>query len=178
MVSIRLEDAGGKYHRFARGINAAAMRELQPEMELTARDVVTKHFVGPVGVESKKRPLATKIVSRTGTLENSVAALRTGLAKKGIVAGIKMGGSGIPYARGLEEGATISHPGSTKLQVFKVPGSSRPIFTRKTRAHLIQIRARHPLRKTMKRWKKRHLVALNRGAGQAAEKVGLKAKVS
>jgi len=173
MARIPLAKAGSVYSRFARGINAAAMRELAPLMDETARDVITKHFVsgGP-----RKKPLATKIVSRTGTLASTVAALPTRLAKRGIEAGIKM--SGI-QARGLEEGNLISHPGNVgKLQVFKPKGSKRTVFTRKTRAHLIPIRKRAPLIKTMKRWRKRHLAALNRGAGQAAKAVGLKAKVS
>jgi len=139
---------------------------------------VTRHFIqgGP-----KTKPRATKIVSRTGALEASVDKLKTKLSRKGIEAGIKMGGPGLPQAAGLEakEGALISHPGNVgKLQVFKPKGSKRTVFTRKTRPHLIRIRGRQPLRKTMRRWRKEHLAALNRGAGQAAEKVGLKAKVS
>jgi hypothetical protein len=173
MARIPLAKAGSTYKRFARGINAAGIRELNPVMEETARDVVTKHFVsgGP-----DKKPLKTKIVSRSGALAGSVGALPTKLTRRGIEAGIKMAGV---QARGLEEGATISHPGNVgKLQVFKVKGSRRPIFTRKTRAHLISIRKRAPLKKTMRRWRKRHLEALNRGVGRAATSVGLKAKVS
>ena len=172
-MAIPLAKAGATYRRFARGINAAAVRELVPVMKETARDVITKHFVsgGP-----DKKPLATKIVSRTGTLAGTVGPLPTRLTRRGIEAGIKMSGV---QARGLEEGALISHPGSVgPLQVFKPKGSKRFVFTRKTRAHLIPIRKRAPLIKTMRRWRKRHLEALNRGAGQAAKAVGLKAKVS
>lgn len=173
MAQIPLAKAGSIYRRFARGINAAAMRELVPVMEATARDVITKHFVsgGP-----GRKTLATKIVSRTGQLASTVAPIKSRLTQRGIEAGIKM--SGI-QARGLEEGALISHPGSVgPLQVFKPKGSKRMVFTRRTRAHLIPIRKRAPLIKTMRRWRKRHLAALNRGAGQAAKAVGLKAKVS
>lgn len=178
MARIPLAKAGATYHRFAAGINAAGIRELNPVMKETARDVVTKHFVGPVGTESKKKPLATKIVSRSGNLAASVGPLKTTLTRRGIQAGIKMGGSGLPYAPGLEDGALVSHPGNVgKLQVFKVKGSRRPIFTRKTRAHLIPIRKREPLKKTMKRWRPKHLAALNRGVGAAAKAVGLEAKV-
>lgn len=170
---IPIAKAGKIYRRLALGINAAAIRELAPVMDETARDVIKKHFVfgGP-----EKKPLATKIVSRTGQLASTVAPLTTKLTQRGIEAGIKM--SGI-QARGLEEGATISHPGNVgKLQVFKPKGSRRTIFTRKTRAHIITIRKRAPLKKTMRRWRKRHLDALRRGAFQAANKVGLVAKVS
>ena len=177
-MAIPLAKAGETYRRFAAGINAAGMRELEPVMEATAKDAVARFFVGPVGMRSKKKPLKTKIVSRSGRLADSVAPLKTKLTRKGIEAGIKMGGPGLPQAPGLEDGALISHPGNTgKLQVFKVKGSRRPIFTRKTRAHLIPIRGRQPLKKSMQKWRKEQLAAINRGVGQAAASVGLVAKV-
>jgi hypothetical protein len=175
MAKILLSEAGTKYHKFAASIVKSGARALDPVMKETARDVISKHFVGPVGVGSKKKPIKTKIVSRSGKLASTVDALPTTARGSQIIAGIKMEGV---QARGLEEGALISHPGNVgKLQVFKVPGSRRKIFTRRTRAHLIPIRARWPLKKTMKRWRRTHLATLNAAIGQAAESVGLKAKV-
>ncbi|MCP4878322.1 MAG: hypothetical protein GY896_22950 [Gammaproteobacteria bacterium] len=175
MVQIALSEAGPKYHGLAKGIPAAGARALTPVMAETARDVITKHFVGPVGTESKKKPLATKIVSRSGQLASTVGPIPTTVRGGQIIAGIKMEGI---QARGLEEGNLISHPGNVgKLQVFKPKGSRRLVFTRKTRAHLIPIRARWPLKKTMKRWRKKHLATLNAAVGQAAAEVGLVAKI-
>lgn len=175
MARIALSEAGPKYHQFAKNIVKAGANAITPVMKATARDVVSKHFVGPVGTESKKKPLKSKIVSRSGQLASTVGALPTTMRGNRIVAGIKMQGI---QARGLEEGALISHPGSVgPLQVFKVPGSRRPIFTRRTRAHLIPIRARWPLKKTMKRWRRKHLSTLNGAMGEAAASVGLIAKV-
>ncbi len=175
MARTSLVQASKMYGRYARRINASALRALKPVMERTAHDVITKHFVGPVGLGSKKKPMKSKIVSRTGTLASTVAPLKSKLTPQGILAGVKM--SGI-QARGLEEGAVIMHPGNVgKLQVFKV-GGGRTVFTRKTRPHIIRIRMRAPLRKTMKRWRRRHLEALNEGAVEAARSVGLIAKVS
>lgn len=175
MARILLADAGSVYHGLARGIVAAGAKALDPIMKDTAKDVVAKRFVGPVGTASKKKPLKTKIVSRTGTLASTVGALKTTVRGSRIVAGIKM--SGI-QARGLEEGNLISHPGNVgKLQVFKPKGSRRKVFTRKTRPHLIPIRARWPLRNTMKAWRKRHLRALGAAVAIAAQDVGLTATV-
>lgn len=175
MVKVLLADAGGKYHGMANNIVKAGARSLDVVMKETARDVITKHFVGPVGTESKKKPLKTKIVSRSGRLASTVGALETAIRGARIVAGIKMEGV---QARGLEEGNLISHPGNVgKLQVFKPKGSRRFVFTRKTRAHLIPIRARWPLKKTMKRWRRKHLAALNVAVGEAAASVGLVAKI-
>lgn len=167
--------ASESYRRFARGINASAMRELDPEMDETARYIVSKFFEsgGP-----ERKPLKSKIISRSGRLAASVRALKSKLTRHGIEAGVQMGGGGMPYAPGLEKGALISHPGNVgKLQVFKPKGERRLVFTRKTRPHLIPIRAREPLKKGMRQRKKEHLAALLRGAQVAASKAGFTVKV-
>jgi len=177
---ILLADAGSKYHKLARNIVKAGARVLSLSMVDTAKDVITKHFVGPVGLASKKKPMKTKIVSRTGQLASTVGPLKTVTRGNRITAGIKMEGV---QARGLEEGNLIQHPGNIgKLQVFRVKaakkgGRGRLIFTRHTRPHLIPIRARWPLKKTMKRWRKLHLKALNIAVGEAAVAAGLEANI-
>ena len=140
MLRITIED-GGLMQRLTAMIAKAENISREFWDDISTKFIESIHMGFEVGgippwlpTKSGKRPLIGR-----GILMNSVQ-----ISSQGPTFIEWEMGAGLPYARIQQEGGTIHHPGSDKLQVFPIAG--KLVFTQHTRAHEITIPTRRYFR--------------------------------